>query len=151
MNSPLQIPGSPPWDHPDVTKYQHDPEADWSLIKFQQIPPVRIENQAQGDLTSLLVLQGLRKLETFVEFEPWLAHAAYILKSHGLENIIDIRVPRPKTSDFRAQQWYHRSKEVRNWLYFNMSTLLYRHIERQGFNIILADEFVHVARMVCYD
>jgi hypothetical protein len=114
------------------------------------VPPIISTNQAQGDLTSVLVLQGLRKLEVFSDFEPWLAHATYILKFYGLESIVDIQVPRPKLKYFLAQQWFRRSKEVRNWLYFNMSNSVYAQIEGRGFNIVLADEFVHVARKVCY-
>ncbi|KAJ5171956.1 hypothetical protein N7492_004549 [Penicillium capsulatum] len=87
-------------------------------------------------------------LERTIDFEAWIKSVTQTLKSYGLQNLIDLSVPRPKKLDPNADKWLHLSRTVQKWLEEAVSPELMRKIKASGKRVDLADEFVDQARRV---
>jgi hypothetical protein len=83
------------------------------------------------------------------QFDVWFDACTTILRQKGMHNLLDIKIPRPQTSDTdNAKKWVKSSRDVQSWLVINMTNEMYQLIKAQGFQIQFADEFIHNAKAV---
>ncbi|KAJ5179564.1 hypothetical protein N7492_002774 [Penicillium capsulatum] len=87
-------------------------------------------------------------LEKPVDFEEWLKGVIKILRPRQLDQLVDIRIPRPDPNSPRARQWKELSIKVRMWLTFQMSHGNYMGVNRAANQTELADEFMMHARIL---
>ncbi|KAJ5591448.1 uncharacterized protein N7459_001817 [Penicillium hispanicum] len=81
-------------------------------------------------------------------FCAWLESVVQILKTQGLDKLIDIRIPRPFTKNPQLEHWLHLSKQIQQWLMKGISGKLRWKVYRQGKRLELADEFIDEAKRV---
>jgi hypothetical protein len=146
-------------NHPDITKYQADPEADWRMLPDPVLTAAHAVHFDQAtDLPEpgkTVVLPDLGpdlfgfKLSRWVEIDQWLANVNNILTTYRLNRLIDVRIPRPKRKSSNAENWLALSMQVSRWLVSNMTSEMYQWIESRGYRIVLADELIYVTRLAC--
>lgn len=83
-------------------------------------------------------------------FPLWLKQITALLKAVGLEKLIDISTPRPKSSKANFRRWVEFSHRVRLWLMKSMSKSLCSQISKSSTVIEFADDFIGEA-MALFD
>ncbi|KAJ6110588.1 hypothetical protein N7486_002823 [Penicillium sp. IBT 16267x] len=107
-------------------------------------------NQAIGlpEKIEIDVFSNMDRLEEPEDFCLWLRNATRLLKSAGLDKLVDIHIPRPKVQNEGSKRWLLYSKLVQHYLSESISDELLQDIASQGKPIKLADEFVDQAKRV---
>lgn len=146
-------------NHPDIPKYQNDPEADWGMLPDPNMTAAQVTyaNQAEKlpDSSIIHALPTLGpglfgfKLSCRSEFDPWLANINNILTTYGLNRLIDVQIPRPKHNSPNAEHWLNMSMQVSRWLISNMSPQMHQWILSHGYRLILADELTYITGLAC--
>ncbi|KAJ5204513.1 Shikimate kinase [Penicillium cinerascens] len=146
-------------NHPDITKYQADPEADWRMLPDPVLTAAHAMHYDQAtdlpEMGKMVVLPNLGpglfgfKLSHWLEIDQWLVNVNNILTTYHLNRLIDVRIPRPKRNSPNAENWLNLSMQVAGWLVSNMTTEMYQWIESRGYRIALADELIYVTILAC--
>ncbi|OQD78137.1 hypothetical protein PENDEC_c001G03247 [Penicillium decumbens] len=122
-------------NHPDITRYQTDPEADWRTLPVPDLSalivvPVTIYDQATNlpppSQTAVLPILGPDsfgfKLSSCLEIDQWLANVNNILTTYHLNRLIDVRIPRPKRKSQR--------RELADSFYASVKLVGFQHVKR---------------------
>jgi hypothetical protein len=146
-------------NHPDIPKYQSDPEADWGILPNPNMTVARITyaNQAEKlpDSSKIHALPTLGpgisgfKLSCRSEFDQWLANVNNILTAYGLSRLIDVQIPRPKCNSPDAEHWLNMSMQVSRWLTSNMLPHMYQWVVSHGYRVILPNELIYLTGLAC--
>lgn len=108
--------------------------------------PVKIKAAHQAvdlpELDSFNLPQMATPLKVPSELNEWLQSIELILTDKGLENLIDITVPRPPHSHPDALKWQTLSRQVQAWLQQSMAGQMVPHIMARKPRSELADEFL---------
>lgn len=92
------------------------------------------------------VFSGMDRLEEPGDFDLWLRNTTRLLKSAGLDKLIDIRIPRPEVQNEESKRWLLYSKLVQHYVSESIADDLLTIIASRGNPIKLADEFVDEAK-----
>ncbi|KAJ5710122.1 hypothetical protein N7493_009714 [Penicillium malachiteum] len=84
-----------------------------------------------------------RKLKAPDDYEAWRKKVKAILTIHGLADLIDVTVDRPKTTDTKGKQWKYYSLVVAKWLKRHTSPDVLKELEKKHPRFIFADEVFH--------
>lgn len=105
-------------------------------------------NQATGlpEKIEIDVFSGMGRLEEPEDFDLWLRNTTRLLKSAGLDKLVDIHIPRPEVQNEGSKRWLLYSKLVQHYLSESIADGLLADIASRGKSIKLADEFVDEAK-----
>ncbi|KAJ5536292.1 hypothetical protein N7513_009478 [Penicillium frequentans] len=105
-------------------------------------------NQAIGlpEKIEIDVFSGMDRLEEPEDFDLWLRNTTRLLKSAGLDKLVDIHIPRPEVQNEGSKRWLLYSKLVQHYLSESIADGLLADIASRGKSIKLADEFVDEAK-----
>ncbi|KAJ5992379.1 hypothetical protein N7451_008103 [Penicillium sp. IBT 35674x] len=92
------------------------------------------------------VFRGMDRLEEPEDFDLWLRNTTRLLKSAGLNKLVDIHIPRPEVQTDESKRWLLYSKLVQHYLSESIADGLLADIASRGKSIKLADEFVDEAK-----
>ncbi|KAJ5786243.1 uncharacterized protein N7503_011455 [Penicillium pulvis] len=92
------------------------------------------------------VFSGMDRLEEPEDFDLWLRNTTRLLKSAGLDKLVDIHIPRPEVQNEGSKRWLLYSKLVQHYLSESIADGLLANIASRGKSIKLADEFVDEAK-----
>ncbi|KAJ5784478.1 uncharacterized protein N7503_009690 [Penicillium pulvis] len=77
--------------------------------------------------------------------DKWLADVKAVLQQNGLERLIDITIPHPKTTDASWGHWHVTSSHMRCWLAAGLPRRLLKKVNKSNDNVTYADGFMEVA------
>lgn len=108
--------------------------------------PVKIKPAHQAvdlpEVGSFKLPQMAAPLKVPNELDEWLQSIELVLADKGLENLIDITVPRPPHTHPDALKWQTLSRQVQAWLQESITGPMVPHIMARKPRCELADEFL---------
>lgn len=108
--------------------------------------PVKVKAAHQAvdlpEVGSFKLPQMATPLKIPSELDEWVQSIELILADKGLENLIDITVPRPPHTHPDALKWQTLSRQVQAWLQQSMTGQMVPHIMARKPRSELADEFL---------
>ncbi|KAJ5649503.1 uncharacterized protein N7484_003226 [Penicillium longicatenatum] len=118
---------------------------------IEEIPAAlgnRAINQAIGlpEKIEIDMFSNMDRLEEPEDFCLWLRNMTRLLKTAGLDKLIDIHIPRPEGQNEESKRWLLYSKLVQHYLSESVADDLLHDIVSLGKHIKLADEFVDQAK-----
>ncbi|KAJ6021042.1 hypothetical protein N7540_006546 [Penicillium herquei] len=113
---------------------------DYDWYQDTKVSRTQADNLPQGEIRATLLA---KKLTAPHDYGDWQRQVKTALTNHGLIDLIDFKVDRPKMTDIKGERWKQCSLGVAMWLKQNTAPNVIKELEQKHRRFIFADEVFH--------